>query len=125
MHSATARHLTLVRRNKKRMKNRDAWVGCRVRAQTALERAGHWGIRVRMSRATIGQIYNHARMREALLTFRYLDPIIVPADELENLTKARASKITSEILYQELKTMARKYARKRDPVRHPVWKEPK
>lgn len=98
--------------------------GIRQRAQRALDRNRHYGIFVRMSRATIGEIYNHARNSEALLTLRYLDPIIVPAERLLDIaTQHRASTMSTDELYAELKLVAKAWGKKRDPVRHPKWRD--
>lgn len=97
-----------------------------------LDKAGHWSIAVRTVRATIGEVFNHARQSEALLTHRYREPVIVPVEDLEDFLKnGRIAGKQSELLFQEIKLMARHYAlgkgafngRKRAPVRHRVWKE--
>lgn len=114
----TARH------NKKMIFVIERFRGIRSKAQRALDRNRHYGIFVRMSRATIGEIYNHARNSEALLTLRYLDPIIVPAEKLlEKVTQARATSMSTDELYAELKLLAKTWAKQRDPVRHPKWRD--
>lgn len=92
----------------------------------ALEKAGHWAIRVGKVRAVIDQPFKHARMPEALLTCRGMDPIYVPVEELEAYLKARRNPAgtSTEILYAEVKNIARKWAKQRRPVRHRIWKEP-
>jgi hypothetical protein len=98
----------------------------RHKAQRSLDKNHHYAIFVRMSRATIGEIYNHARNSEALLTLRYLDPIILPTEVLLNrVTTARAARISTDELYAELKLDARAWAKKREPVRHPKWRDKK
>lgn len=115
-----------LRRNKKLIFEIERFKSIRSKAQRALDRNRHYGIFVRMSRATIGEIYNHARSSEALLTLRYLDPIIVPAERLlEKATQSRAATMSTDELFAELKSEARAWAKKRDPVRHPKWRDKK
>ena len=117
------------RRRRRAAKMRDAMGAARWRAQEILQRHGHLAIKVRMSRATIGEIYNHARSRESLLTYRFGEPLILPTEALLDRVKARA-RLKTELLWAELKLMASQYfygkgpwrGKARKPVRHPVWK---
>ena len=95
----------------------------RRQAQAALDAHHHFGIFVRMTRATIGEVYNHARSSEALLTLRFGTPIIVPAIRLLEVVKQRrARRMSTDELFAELTSESRKYMKTRDPVRHPKWR---
>lgn len=102
------------------------WVGCRARAQMRLDRCGHWAIQVRMSRAVIGEPYCHARMREAVVTYRGSAPVYLPAEVMEELAGAATTRReTTEVVFARIQAEAKRYARKRPAVRHREWKEKK
>lgn len=85
----------------------------------------HWGIRIRWTRATIGEIFNVARKDEALLTLRLGDPIIVPwKGMIDIVTSNRTTRASTDEVYQMLKNLSKTYGKDRNPVRHPVWRDP-
>lgn len=94
----------------------------------------HWAIRVKLSRATIGEIFNIARSEECLLTLRLQDPIILPLDVVKEIAEApRTTRSSSDEVFQVLKNASKDYHRgagkwdgkARKAVKHPKWKEPK
>ena len=106
------------------MRNRhQEWMELRTRVQLRFDRAGMWELKVQVVRATIGQVYNHARMNECIVTWCGTSPLLVPLDELEQMTR-HITRGTAAKRYHEqfIAGLSRRWTTKRPKVRHPEWR---
>ena len=95
----------------------------RVRVRSALEFAGHTAIRVGVARCTIGELYQHARMAESLVTFMGRLPVLVQTEVLERITqRARMMAQPTAALYDHLRSIGLDWMVVRPKVRRPKWR---
>lgn len=94
----------------------------RMTVVNRFERAKFHGLKVCLSRATIGEVYNHARMFEVIVTCRNRKPLLLPLRSLVTITSHINTVSEEEYHVRVLAPLAQRWARERKPVRHPKWR---
>ncbi len=75
-------------------------------------------------RAVIGEKFNHARVDEAIVTFQFGAPHIIPLADLSGITRTYCHDIsyTTREIFSKIKTRSAHYMEGRKKVRNRKWK---
>lgn len=114
--------MTKSQRARKQMRYRDRLRRFRVEAQNHLDRTGHTAFNIQMVKATIGQPYQHARMREALITYKRGTPIIVPLSYLRVIQATTGRGHTDGEILKKITRAAQSYLKQRKPTKNRGWR---